>query len=80
MVQGSIEALTKEELLQLYRVARKINSIEDLKQLLSEVMDIAIETVGDERGVLVLLEGDEITVRVARGMEKEEGEKPEEID
>ncbi len=79
MVQGSIEALTKEELLQLYRVARKINSIEDLKQLLSEVMDIAIETVGAERGFLVLLEGDEISVRVARGMDKEDVENPEEI-
>ncbi len=53
------------ELLQgLFEIGQAINQIQDPEELLRRVMDVAVETVGAERGFLVLREGPE-RVRVA---------------
>lgn len=63
--------MNRNELEVLNRVSKIINSILDYSVLLEQVMDLAIETVGAERGAIVLLAGDgTLELAVARNMER----------
>ena len=55
----------------LYEIARTINSILDLKELLNKVMDLAIDLVGAERGLIFMYrsETDEMEMVVGRNLE-----------
>ena len=55
----------------IYQITQIINSILDLKELLNKVMDLAIDLVGAERGLIFLYrsETDEMEMVVARNME-----------
>ncbi len=55
----------------IYQITQIINSILDLKELLNKVMDLAIDLVGAERGLIFLYrsETDEMDMVVARNME-----------
>jgi Nif-specific regulatory protein len=57
----------------IYQITQIINSILDLKELLNKVMDLAIEIVGAERGLIFLYrsETDEMEMVVARNMERQ---------
>jgi Nif-specific regulatory protein len=66
-------ALSSPALLTLQDITRTITSILSLDELLERVMDLAIELVGAERGILFLRDeavGD-MRIRVARNTEKE---------
>jgi Nif-specific regulatory protein len=57
----------------IYEITQIINSILDLKELLEKVMDLAIEIVRAERGLIFLYrsETDEMEMVVARNMERQ---------
>ncbi|WP_289460238.1 hypothetical protein, partial [Klebsiella pneumoniae] len=55
----------------IYEMAQTINSILDLNLLLEKIMDLVIETVHAERGMIFLKEGTDWTVHVARNISKE---------
>lgn len=65
------QTVSMKELHAIYEMAQTINSILDLNQLLEKIMDIVIETVHAERGMIFLKEGQEWTVHVARNISKE---------
>uniref|UniRef100_A0A7C4U894 GAF domain-containing protein n=1 Tax=candidate division WOR-3 bacterium TaxID=2052148 RepID=A0A7C4U894_UNCW3 len=81
MVYDKIEELLdKEDLVELFKATKIINSIDDVDIILEKILDIAIERTGAERGALVLLKnGNEYEVKVARNMDKESIENPKEI-
>src|SRR3990172_252445 len=64
--------ITYAQLITLYEVSRKINSQLNLKILLDEIMDSAIELLHAEKGVLLLKrpDSDELSVEVARFLDK----------
>src|SRR5207247_2507139 len=57
----------------IYQITQIINSILDLKELLNKVMDLAIDLVGAERGLIFLYrsETDEMEMVVARNIERQ---------
>jgi len=57
----------------LYEISQVMNSILEPEALLEEVMDLAIERLSADRGVLILFDGPggEMRVRVARNTERE---------
>ncbi|MEE8112177.1 MAG: sigma 54-interacting transcriptional regulator, partial [Acidobacteriota bacterium] len=65
--------LGSKTLLTLHDVSRAITSILSLNELLERIMDLAIELVGAERGLLFLKEqeNDEMQIRVARSPDRE---------
>jgi|UniRef100_A0A7C6E9W5 Nif-specific regulatory protein len=58
--------LSKERLEILHNIATIINSIPDLKTLLERIMDLVLETLAAERGVIVLKQKDGFLPVVAR--------------
>jgi signal transduction histidine kinase len=60
------------QLITLYEVSRKINSQLNYKMLLDQIMDLAIELLRAEKGLLLFREPQtgELTVEVARWMDK----------
>ncbi len=60
-------------LLTIYEIAQVVSSILDPKELLNKVMDLALEIVRAERGLIFLYrsETDEMEMVVARNMEKQ---------
>lgn len=71
MRKNTIEKhIKKESLLSLYRISKILNSILDLHSLLEKIMDLAIRTTGAERGFLMLKEGKELNIKVARKIDK----------
>lgn len=64
--------ITYAQLITLYEVSRKINSQLDLKKLLDEIMDLAIELLNAEKGLILFREeaSGELQVEVARQMDK----------
>jgi len=56
----------------LYEVSQKINSQLNLQKLLDEIMDLAIELLHAEKGLILLRDGEsgELSVQVARAMDK----------
>ncbi len=64
--------ITFAQLVTLYEVSRKINSQLNFKKLLDEIMDLAIELLHAEKGLILFREkqSDELSVQVARLMDK----------
>ena len=58
-------------------IARALNQELDLTRLLTRIVDAAIELSGAERGFLILGQGEESTVEVARNFAQEEVNSPE---
>ncbi|MBN1448186.1 MAG: sigma 54-interacting transcriptional regulator [Bacteroidetes bacterium] len=67
----ALTAVREQNLRTLYAVARKINSVLDLDQLLDNIMDSALETMNGERGLIFLIENDQLSLKVSRNVEKE---------
>lgn len=59
------------------RVAKALNEESDLSKLLTGIVDAAIQLSGAERGFLILGEGAESTVEIARNFAQEEVHTPE---
>ncbi len=75
----SMSGASREERLEvLFRVARTINTIRELDPLLNKIMDLALETLGGERGFIMLFSGSENGVekslepRAARNLARED--------
>ncbi len=58
-------------------IARALNEERDLTRLLTSIVDAAIQLTGAERGFLILGQGEESTVEVARNFAREEVLTPE---
>ncbi|MBR9977292.1 MAG: sigma 54-interacting transcriptional regulator [Bacteroidetes bacterium] len=67
----ALTAVREQNLRTLYSVAGKINSVLDLNQLLDTIMDSALETMNGERGMIFLIEHDQLVLKVSRNVEKE---------
>ncbi len=65
------------DLLELLRVARALAEEQDLSRLLTLIVDAAIRVTDAERGFLVLGEGGESSIEVARNFAQEEIASPE---
>ncbi|MFW5878890.1 MAG: sigma 54-interacting transcriptional regulator, partial [Myxococcota bacterium] len=63
------EALTA--LSQLHSFSKRLLSEHDLPRLLEELMDAVVEVTGADKGFLILAEDDELSVKVARNLAKE---------
>ncbi len=77
--KGNAEGVSPEaaDLLRLQEVTLLLNSEWSLQVLLDRILDEVLELFGAERGFLILLEGGEEQIRVARDIEREEVESPE---
>lgn len=62
--------IKKDALLSLYNASKILNSITKLNRLLEKIMDIAVETIHAERGFILLKDGNDLEIKVARKMEK----------
>ena len=67
----ALTAVREQNLRTLYAVARKINSVLDLDQLLDNIMDSALEAMNGERGLIFLIEHEQLALKVSRNVEKE---------
>ena len=67
----ALVAVREQNLRTLYAVASKINSVLDLDQLLDTIMDSALESMNGERGLIFLIENDQLALKVSRNVEKE---------
>ncbi|MBE0643385.1 MAG: sigma 54-interacting transcriptional regulator [Bacteroidetes bacterium] len=67
----ALTAVREQNLRTLYAVASKINSVLDLDQLLDTIMDSALESMSGERGLIFLIENDQLALKVSRNVEKE---------
>ena len=67
----ALTAVREQNLRTLYAVAEKINSVLDLEQLLDNIMDSALEAMNGERGMIFLIENDQLALKVSRNVEKE---------
>ncbi|MBR9975272.1 MAG: sigma 54-interacting transcriptional regulator, partial [Bacteroidetes bacterium] len=67
----ALTAVREQNLRTLYAVASKINSVLDLDQLLDTIMDSALEAMNGERGLIFLIENDQLALKVSRNVEKE---------
>ncbi len=77
MKKDTIEKLIKKEaLLSLYHVSKILNAITNLDSLLEKIMDLAIKTTNAERGFLMLREGNDLEIKVARNIDKKNIKKP----
>lgn len=65
----ALAAVRERNLKTLYDVSRTINSILDLPTLLDTIMDSALQTMNGERGMIFLIENDQLTLKVARNVE-----------
>ncbi|MFA5033189.1 MAG: sigma 54-interacting transcriptional regulator [bacterium] len=71
-IKNLLKGPVSKDLIGIYQVSSIINSILDIKQLLNKIMDIAIETLDAERGVLILTgeEAGDLRIEAFRGVEK----------
>ncbi len=74
MLEG---AQTSKDLAAFVAIARALNEEQDLSRLLTRIVDAAIALSGAERGFLILGQGEESTVEVARNFAQEEVHTPE---
>ncbi|MBK8976410.1 MAG: sigma 54-interacting transcriptional regulator [Planctomycetes bacterium] len=70
-------AQTAKDLSAFVEIARALNGEQDLSRLLTRIVDAAIDLSGAERGFLILGQGEETTVEVARNFAQEEVNSPE---
>lgn len=77
--QSQLEMLKKERdiFLKLLEVSRNLNSKVVLKDLLEVIIDTVVEVTSAERGFLLLLEKNEVRVKAARNMDRENVKDPE---
>jgi transcriptional regulator with GAF, ATPase, and Fis domain len=68
--------IDKDALLSLYHVSKALNEITDLDTLLDRIMDLAIKTTNAERGFIMLKEGNELEIKVARNIDEKTIKKP----
>lgn len=68
---GSLVAIREQNLRTLYDVARNITSVLDLNVLLDTIMDSALRAMNGERGLIFLIEQDQLQLKVSRNVEKE---------
>ncbi len=68
---GMVDGGASHELQVFYEMTRSINSILELDPLLEAIMDLVVETVRAERGMIFLCEGGDLQVRVARNIGRE---------
>ncbi len=70
---SALRAAGAGPLLAIYRISEIITSAADLDDLLAQVLDVALQIVRAERGLIILLGGDgeHQEVRAARGVEPE---------
>ncbi len=59
-----------DALSQLHRFSESLLSEHDLPRLLDGLMDAVIEVTGADKGFLILLENDELSIKVARNLSK----------
>ncbi|MGE0711525.1 MAG: sigma 54-interacting transcriptional regulator [Planctomycetota bacterium] len=59
------------DLRQLLALNRTFNAIHNLRRVLETVMDTVISVSGAERGFLILIEGEELKVKVSRNIDQE---------
>ena len=76
---SQLEVLTKEReiFLKLLEINRNLNTRVVLGDLLDLIVDTVVEVTGAERGFLLLGEGDELEVKAARNMDREDVRDPE---
>ncbi len=55
----------------LYRMTQIINSTIEVNELLKKILDITIEIMEAERGFILLREGNNLVVKIARNMDKQ---------
>lgn len=55
----------------LYRMSQIVNSTIEIKGLLEKILDLTIEIMEAERGFILLREGKELKVKIARNMDKQ---------
>jgi len=67
----ALSAVREQNLRTLYEVARKINSVLDLNHLLDNIMDSALESMNGERGMIFLIENEQLSLKASRNVEKE---------
>ncbi len=65
------EVSREDDYRKLIRVSKNILSDYDLPNLLENLMDSVIEITGANKGFLILLEGDDMSIKVARNLNKE---------
>ena len=65
----TIEALNAYR--KLFEFSEKLLANYDLTELLDALMDAVIEITNADKGFLILLEGDELRVKVARNLKRE---------
>jgi transcriptional regulator with GAF, ATPase, and Fis domain len=63
--------LKYRELATLHKIIEIVNLTSDLNKLLNKIMDIAIEVVGAERGILFLYQNGEYEAKIVKGVEEE---------
>ncbi|MGK0203475.1 MAG: transcriptional regulator with GAF, ATPase, and Fis domain, partial [Planctomycetota bacterium] len=66
-----------QDLVAFLQIARALNEEQDLARLLTQIVDAGIQICGAERGFLLLPEGEEHSVEVARNFAQEEVLSPE---
>jgi Nif-specific regulatory protein len=69
--KSALSVIREQNLRTLYEVSSKINSVLDLPVLLEHIMDSALEALNAERGLIFLLENDQLVLKVSRNVEKE---------
>ncbi len=67
-------ALRSDQLNSLLEISTLLNGIHDLNVLLPKIMDMALAPIQAERGLIVLKEGTEFRVAVARSVHDDEGD------
>lgn len=72
-MKEKLNSISEQYLTALLDISQKINSIQDFDELLSSVLDIALEQLSAERGFILLKEdeGDELIARAVRNMQSE---------
>ena len=75
----TVAAIRERNLQTLYEVSRQINSVRDLPELLDLTMDLALQTMNGERGLIFLIEDENLILKVSRNMENEMVEDATEI-
>src|SRR5690606_2515355 len=66
-----------QDLVAFLQIARALNEERDLARLLTQIVDAGIQICGAERGFLLLPQGGEHSVEVARNFAQEEVLSPE---
>ncbi len=69
--KDALAAVKDQNLRVLYDVSSKINSTLELGPLLDMIMDSALEAMNAERGMMFLIEDEQLVLKVSRNVEKE---------